>query len=60
MTQRYSTVWDLPRNDIAACYAFWASREITADDWRIMLKLQDHPQRLVDAAKRWARMIKDI
>jgi len=53
MKPRYRTVWDLPRNDIAACYQFWLTHEITGEEWRVMLRLQDDPQRLIDAAKRW-------
>lgn len=55
MAKRYVSVYDLPRNDIAACRAFWASREISAEDWRIMLKLQDDPAELETASKRWRR-----
>lgn len=52
---KYQSVWDLPRNDLAACRAFWASRDITGEEWRIMLRLQDDPAKLEAAAKRWRR-----
>lgn len=48
-----ATVWDLPRNDIAACRAFWDSHAITPEEWRTMLRLQDDPAELIAAAKTW-------
>jgi hypothetical protein len=49
------SVYDLPRNDIPACRRFWLARDIGPEEWRVMLRLQDNPQRLIDAAKAWAR-----
>lgn len=57
MTKRphYESVWDLPRNDIEACRQFWRDHELTGEDWRIMLRLQDDPAKLIAASERWSR-----
>lgn len=52
---KIGSVYDLPRNDIPACRRFWLAHDIAGEEWRVMLKLQDDPQRLIDAAKAWAR-----
>lgn len=49
------TVWDLPRNDIEACERFWREHDVTEEEWRAMLRLQDDPAALIEAAKGWAR-----
>lgn len=48
-------VWNLPRNDIAACRAYWLEHEITPEEWRTMLMLQDNPAKLIEAAKHWKK-----
>ena len=50
-------VWDLPRNDLDACYRYWVEREITADEWRVMLRLQDDSTALIAASKHWVRAL---
>ncbi len=52
---KYESVWDLPRNDIPACRRFWLTHEISPEEWRVMLRLPDNPQRLIAAAKAWAK-----
>ena len=49
----YATVWDLPRNSVEACHAFWLAHDVTDDDWRVMLRLQDDSHVLREAAKSW-------
>lgn len=52
---KYESVYDLPRNDLEACRVLWQSRDITADEWRTMLLLQDDPETLVEAARGWSK-----
>jgi hypothetical protein len=59
MTKPARTVWDLPRNDIDAVREFWLENEIGPDEWRVLLRLQDDPQKLIDAAKAWSRVARD-
>jgi hypothetical protein len=49
------TVWQIPRNDIAACHTFWRARELTGEEWRVMLRLQDDPHALITASASWRR-----
>jgi hypothetical protein len=50
-----TSVWDLPRNSIEACRAYWMAHDITDEDWRTMLRLQDDPTTLIASAKHWKR-----
>lgn len=50
-------VFDIPRNDIAACERYWREHEITGEDWRVMVLLQDDPAALIKAAKRWPKRL---
>lgn len=50
-----TSVWDLPRNDIAACRLFWLEREVSGEEFRVMLRLQDDPTQLIVAAKLWKK-----
>lgn len=46
---------DIKRNDIEACERFYRERKgsISTDEWSMMMKLQDDPQKLVSAAQQW-------
>lgn len=48
-----NTVWDLPRNDLAACEAYHEAHGATPDDVRVMLKLQDDPTELMRIVATW-------
>lgn len=50
-------LWDIPRNDIEACRRLWMERDVTPDDWRVMLRLQDDPAQLIAAEKRWRKRV---
>lgn len=50
------TVWDLDRNDIAACIEFHDEHpSMTSEEIRVMVKLQDDPAELMEIAKGWRR-----
>lgn len=48
---------DIPRNDVAACVAYYQERgQIRADEARVMLKLQDDPTELREVMKDWTQV----
>ena len=49
------SVWDIPRNDVAACVAFYRARKgkITAEEMSVMLRLQDDDTELLRIAEKW-------
>lgn len=50
------TVWDLPRNDIAACIEYHDKHpDMTPEEIRIMVKLQDDETQLMEITKGWSR-----
>lgn len=53
--KKTGSVWDLPRNDVEACHKFWQAKQITGEDWRVMLRLQDDPKELIGASKKWKK-----
>lgn len=55
MNVTYKSVWELPRNDIRAARIFWETNDITGEDWRVILRLQDDPAALIEAAKSWKK-----
>jgi hypothetical protein len=49
------SVWDLPRNDVAACVAFYRAKggKITAEEMQVMLRLQDDDTELMRVSVDW-------
>lgn len=48
------TIWDIDRNDIAACRAYHdALGGITSDEARVMIRLQDDPAKLKIEMRTW-------
>lgn len=48
------SVWDLPRNDVAACVAFYRARgAVTPEEMSVMLRLQDDDRELMRIAANW-------
>lgn len=48
-----TTIWDIPRNDIEACRAYWLTGKATSDDLHTMMMLQDDPAELIVAMRDW-------
>jgi hypothetical protein len=48
-----NSVWDIPRNDIDAVREYVTTHQVSGDDWRILLKLQDDPTQLMEQSKSW-------
>lgn len=48
-------MWDIPRNDVAACVRFYEARRgtITPDEMGVMLSLQDDDSELLRIAMAW-------
>lgn len=48
------TVWQVPRNDVAAARRFWRSRRgpLTTDESRVLARLQDDPTELLEIMAR--------
>lgn len=44
-------MWQIDRNDIAACLAFYEAHGATEDEWQVMLQLQDDPTSLRQAMR---------
>jgi hypothetical protein len=54
MAKEPETVWDLPRNDVEACARYYKRRGmVSADEMRVMLRLQDDPAELEQLAADW-------
>lgn len=52
------SLWSVPRNDIDAARQFWRSRgKLTADEARVLARLQDDPAELLAVMQRegWVR-----
>jgi hypothetical protein len=48
------SVWDIPRNDVAACVAYYKSRgAVSGEELSVMLKLQDDDTELLELAQAW-------
>lgn len=56
MREAPKSVWDIPRNDVAACVAFYSARKgkITAEEMSVMLRLQDDDTELLELAESWS------
>lgn len=53
------TVYQLPRNDVAACVAYYEARgQITTDEAQVMAMLQDDPSALAAVSHGW-RVVSD-
>jgi hypothetical protein len=49
-----ASVWEIPRNDVAACVAFYRARgQVTPDEMSVMLRLQDDDAELMRTAADW-------
>ncbi len=48
-------MWELPRNDLAACEALYRRRKgrISPDEMSVMLRLQDDHTELLELALKW-------
>lgn len=47
------SVWDIDRNDVAACVEFYRLYGVTEDEGRVMLQLQDDPAELERIMRDW-------
>lgn len=53
--KRVASLGDIPRNDLPACYAYYVhrGREITSNEFHILLLLQDDQSGLLRMASGW-------